>query len=110
MIGRRSLTGIVLTLPALIALAVTMVYPVAWTVWLSLNGPNTALSGTPDLKGFGNYVRIAGSSEFRAALWQTLELVLASFVLEAILGLAVALALHRGLRGSKSSAPSSRCR
>ncbi len=47
MIGRRSLTGIVLTLPALIALAVTMVYPVAWTIWLSLNGPNTALSGTP---------------------------------------------------------------
>ena len=56
---RRSLTGIVLTLPALIALALTMVYPVAWTIWLSLNGPNTALSGTPDLKGFGNYVRIA---------------------------------------------------
>ena len=90
-----------LTLPALIALAATMVYPVAWTVWLSLNGPNTAMSGAPDFKGLGNYMRIAHSSEFHAALWQTLQIVFASFVLEAILGLATALALHRGLRGTK---------
>jgi multiple sugar transport system permease protein len=99
--GRRSLVGIALTLPALLALAVTMVYPVAWTVWLSLNGPQTAMRGTVDFKGLGNYTRIAGSAEFRAALWQTLQLVFASFVLEAILGLVVALALHRGLRGSR---------
>ena len=74
-----------LTLPALVALAATMVYPVAWTIWLSLNGPGTALSGAPDFKGLGNYTRIAGSAEFRAALWQTLQIVLASFVLEAVL-------------------------
>ena len=98
---RRSLTGVALTLPALIVLALTMLYPVAWTVWLSLNGPSTALTGAADFKGLGNYVRIAGAPEFRAALLQTLEIVAASFVLEAILGLAIALALHRGLRGSK---------
>ena len=39
-----------------------MLYPVAWTLWLSLNGPNTAMRGTPDFKGLDNYVRIAGSS------------------------------------------------
>ena len=39
-------TGIALTLPALVALAATMIYPVGWTVWLSLNGPNTAMRGT----------------------------------------------------------------
>ena len=50
--GRRSLTGrSLLTLPALIALCVTMLYPVAWTVWLSLNGPNTALRGDARLQG-----------------------------------------------------------
>src|SRR6187431_1598786 len=78
-----------------------MVYPIAWTVWLSLNGPSTALSGIPDFKGLGNYTRIAVASEFRVALWQTLQIVVASFVLEAVLGLTIALALHRGLRGSK---------
>ena len=98
---RRSLTGLLLTLPALAVLAATMVYPIAWTVWLSLNGPSTALSGVPDFKGLGNYTRIAVASEFRVALWQTLQIVVASFVLEAVLGLTIALALHRGLRGSK---------
>ena len=78
-----------------------MLYPVGWTLWLSLNGPNTALRGTPDFKGLDNYARIAASPDFQSALWHTLGLVAASFVLEAIISLAVALALHRGLKGSK---------
>lgn len=97
---RRITAGIGLTLPALVALGVTMVYPVLWTVWLSLNGPNTAMRGVPDFRGLDNYARIAGSGEFQQALWQTIGLVAASFVLEAIISLAVALAIHRGLRGS----------
>jgi multiple sugar transport system permease protein len=98
---RRHLAGVLLTAPALLALGATMLYPVAWTVWLSLNGPNTAMRGTPDFRGLDNYTRIAGSGEFQMALWQTLGLVAASFMLEAIIGLAVALALHRGLRGHR---------
>ena len=98
---RRTLAGVALTLPALAALGVTMLYPVGWTIWLSLNGPNTAMRGTPDFKGLDNYARIAGSSDFQTALWQTMGLVAASFFFEAIIGLAVALALHRGLNGSK---------
>jgi multiple sugar transport system permease protein len=98
---RRAWTGVGLALPALAALGVTMLYPVGWTIWLSLNGPNTAMRGTPDFRGLDNYARIAGSGEFQMALWQTLGLVAAAFVLETIIGLAVALALHRGLRGSR---------
>lgn len=97
----RTGTGIALTLPALTALGVTMLYPVGWTIWLSLNGPNTAMRGTPDFRGLDNYARIAGSGEFQTALWQTMGLVGASFFFEAVIGLAVALALHRGLKGSK---------
>lgn len=98
---RRSITGILLTAPALCVLAATMLYPVAWTLWLSLNGPNTAMRGTSDFRGLDNYGRIAASSEFQQALWQTLGITAVAFVLEAVLGLAIALALHRGLRGSK---------
>jgi len=78
-----------------------MIYPVAWTLWLSLNGPEMAFTGTPDFRGLDNYARIGGSPEFLAALWQTLQIVVLSFLAEAVLGLAAALALHRGLRGSK---------
>jgi multiple sugar transport system permease protein len=83
------------------ALLLTVLYPIGWTLWLSLNGPDTALSGAPDFRGLQNYLRIGGSREFRAALVNTLGLTAASFILEAVLGLAVALALHRGLRGSR---------
>ena len=78
-----------------------MLYPVGWTIWLSLNGPNTALRGSPDFRGLDNYVRIAASPDFQSALWHTLGLVAVSFVLEAVISLAVALALHRELKGSK---------
>jgi multiple sugar transport system permease protein len=97
----KRIAGILLTAPALLALGATMLYPVAWTFWLSLNGPNTAMRGVTDFRGIANYERIAGSGEFQQALFQTLGLTAASFVLEGIIGLAVALALHRGLRGSK---------
>jgi multiple sugar transport system permease protein len=99
--ARRHFTGIALTAPALIALAVTMLYPVGWTLWLSLNGPEMAFTGRPDFRGLDHYVRIGGSGEFLTALWQTLQIVLLCFLAEAVLGLAAALALHRGLRGSK---------
>lgn len=82
-------------------IAVTMVYPIAWTVWLSVNGENTALRGVPDFVGFANYVRIVQNIDFAAALWQTLGIVAASFVVEAVVGLAVALALHRALAGAR---------
>jgi multiple sugar transport system permease protein len=92
---------VALTLPALAVLALTMVYPIGWTVWLSLNASETALTGTPDFVGLDNYARIAGTRDFRAALGQTAMIVAASFVLEAVLGLAIALALHRGLAGTR---------
>jgi multiple sugar transport system permease protein len=98
---RRPLIGVMLTLPALVVLAGTMLYPIGWTLWLSLNSRVTALRGTPDFVGLDNYFRIAESTGFTNALWQTIGLVVASFVLEAILGLIVALALFRALKGSR---------
>lgn len=97
----RRLAGVGLTLPALAAIALTTLFPILHTIWLSLNGPDTALRGTPDFKGLANYGRIIRSIDFQKALWQTLGFVSTSLVLEIIIGMAVALALHRGLRGSR---------
>ena len=98
---RRKITGLALTVPAIAVIFVTMIYPIAWTVWLSVNGPNTALRGIPDFVWFKNYLRIIQNIDFGAALWQTLGIVAASFVFEALFGLIVALALHRALRGTR---------
>jgi multiple sugar transport system permease protein len=97
----RKLAGVALTLPALIAVGLTTLFPILHTVWLSLNGPNTALRGDVDFKGLANYGRIIKSIDFQKALWQTMGLVTTSLVLEIIIGMAVALALHRDLRGTK---------
>lgn len=101
-IGRlRRLAGVALTLPALAAIGLTTLFPILHTVWLSLNGPNTALRGDVDFRGLANYFRIARSLDFQKALWQTMGLVTTSLLLELVVGMAVALALHRGLRGSR---------
>lgn len=97
----RARTGIGLTAPALAALAVTMLYPIGWTIWLSVNSSKTALRGTPDFVGLTNYVKMAANRDFRTALYQTIGIVAASAVLEALLGLIVALALHRALVGTR---------
>jgi multiple sugar transport system permease protein len=98
---RHALTGVILTFPALVALAATMLYPIAWTLWISLNGKNYALTGKPAFVGAANYLRIIFNADFLDALAHTLGLVLAALVLEAVIALPVALALHRGLRGTR---------
>jgi multiple sugar transport system permease protein len=98
---RHARTGIGMTAPALAALSVTMLYPIGWTIWLSLNSSKTALRGTPDFVGLANYIKIAANRDFRTALYQTIGIVAASAILEALLGLIVALALYRALAGTR---------
>jgi multiple sugar transport system permease protein len=95
------MTGIWLTLPALLILAATMLYPIGSTLWLSLNANSTALRGTPEFVGLANYGRIIANPEFTPALVHPLGLVAVSLAAELVIGFSVALALHRSLVGSK---------
>jgi multiple sugar transport system permease protein len=99
---RRTAIGLSLTAPALAVLALTMIYPMARTAWLSVNSSSTALSGRPDFVGLANYGKTLANRDFQRALFQTLGIVAASGILEAILGLVVALALHRALAGTQA--------
>ena len=99
---RHALTGVMLTLPALAALAATMIYPIAWTIWISLNGKNYVLNGKPAFVGVANYLRIVTNADFLDALLHTIGFVVAALVIEAAIALPVALALHRGLRGTRA--------
>lgn len=78
-----------------------MLYPIGWTIWLSVNSSKSALKGGTDFVGFANYVKIVQNIDFKGALGQTLGIVAVSFFFEAIVGLVVALALHRSLAGSR---------
>ena len=65
--------GIALTGPAVVALALTMLYPIGWTVWLSVNTDRTVFQGAPDFVGLSNFVKVALSPDFQKALRQTLD-------------------------------------
>jgi multiple sugar transport system permease protein len=92
--------GLGLSAPALAILILTMIYPIGRTVWVSVNSSNSALTEKADFVGLSNYAKILADTDFQRALYQTIGIVGATGILEAVLGLAVALALYRQLAGT----------
>jgi multiple sugar transport system permease protein len=100
--GRRRVSGILLTAPAVVALAVTVAFPVLWTVSLSFQEFSLSPSGPPaTFAGLDNYSRVLGSDAFREALLHSIGFVVTSLVVEVALGLALAMLLNRETRGRK---------
>ncbi|MGY1601691.1 carbohydrate ABC transporter permease [Geodermatophilus sp. SYSU D00815] len=100
--GRRRLTGVLLTGPAVVALAVTVAFPVLWTVSLSFQEFSLSPAGPPaTFAGLDNYSRVLGSSAFQEALLHSIGFVVTSLVVEVVLGLAIAVLLNRETRGRK---------
>jgi multiple sugar transport system permease protein len=100
---RRSTTGILLTAPAIVALAVTVLFPLLWTVSLSFQRFSVATRGpAPTFAGVENYTKVLGSPEFQNALLQTLGYVCATLTIELILALPIALLLQRQTGGRKT--------
>lgn len=99
---RDRLTGIALTAPAMIALAVTVLFPLLWTISLSFQSFDLAV-GAPaaSFVGFENYARILSSPGFLSALSQTLGYVVTTLLLELVIALPIAVLLNRSTRGSR---------
>ena len=92
--------GWLLTAPALLAICVIALFPLAWTVWESLHRHDLRLPwlGRPFV-GLGNYVQIAHDPRFWGALAHTALFTVVSVSLELALGLVFALAMNRAFRG-----------
>ena len=80
-------------LPALLFVAVMILYPFAYALWLSMLDYRL---GQPErFVGAGNYVALARDPQFWNGLRLTLVLYLSALVLQLILGVALGLLLHR---------------
>jgi multiple sugar transport system permease protein len=100
--GRRRLSGVLLTAPAVVALAVTVLFPVLWTISLSFQHFSLSVSGPPaTFAGVDNYTRVLGSTAFRDALFHSLGFVATSLTVELLLGLPIALLLNRESKGRR---------
>ena len=79
-------------------LAVTA-YPIGYAMWLSLQRNNLATPNDTAFVGLGNYATILTDRYWWTALAVTLAITVVSVSIEFVLGLALALVMHRTLVG-----------
>ncbi|MEO7987046.1 MAG: sugar ABC transporter permease [Gemmatimonadales bacterium] len=86
--------------PAVAAIALVALFPLAWTVWESFHQHDLRMPwlGRPFI-GLDNYVEAAGDPRFWAAMGHTLFFAVVSVSVELILGTFLALAMNRAFRG-----------
>lgn len=96
----RRRAGIWFTLPALVVMAATVLYPIIWSLKISVFRSQGVMSSGPFV-GLDNYVKVLKSNQFQDALFNTTGFVVTTILAELIIGFAVALVLNRGLPGTK---------
>ena len=79
-------------------LAVTA-YPVLYAVYLSLLRADLRFPGQNTWVGLDNYITVLGSSLWWADVWHTLLITIVSVAVELVLGMLLALVMHRALVG-----------
>jgi len=90
---------ILFPLPAITFVMVMMIFPVAYTVFLSFTNWNLT-SGQPlNLVGIRSYARVLGEPRFLMAIGRTFLFTMLAVGFEAVLGTIVALFLHREFFG-----------
>ena len=93
-----ALLGLLGILPALVLIAVLILYPVAYAVWLSLFDKHSFFPAERWV-GLGNYARLLRDPEFWDSLWKGTVYAAGTTVLQLAFGLASALLLQRAFRG-----------
>jgi len=91
---------LVFTTPAAVVVFILMVFPVFYTVYMSLHSWFASSLTSPEFTGLANFKRAFVQDErFRNALWLTLYFTALATALQVILGVALALLLNRPFRG-----------
>ncbi|BBY02045.1 carbohydrate ABC transporter permease [Mycobacterium seoulense] len=88
-----------LVAPAAILMIAVTAYPIGYAVWLSLQRNNLATPNDTAFVGLSNYQTILTDRYWWTALVVTLGITVVSVALEFVLGLALALVMHRTLIG-----------
>jgi multiple sugar transport system permease protein len=91
--------GWFLVAPACALLICVGVYPVAHALWLSTQRYRFSQPGDRAFVGFANYEAVLSDQYWWRALWVTVLITAVSVALEFVLGLALALLMHRTLVG-----------
>lgn len=88
-----------LVAPAAMLMVAVTAYPIGYALWLSLQRNNLATPNDTAFIGLGNYHTILIDRYWWTALAVTLAITAVSVTIEFVLGLALALVMHRTLIG-----------
>jgi multiple sugar transport system permease protein len=83
-------------LPALIVVASVILFPWAFTIWMSLN--EWQIGGGSSFVGLANFGRLLTDIRFHEALWHTLYFTALAVVLPVVLGLFSAIVFHQNFK------------
>jgi len=81
--------------PAVILMLAVTAYPIAYAIWLSLQRYNLASPADNKFVGLANYQTILTDKYWWTAFFVTLAITVISVAIEFVLGLALALVMHR---------------
>src|SRR4051812_389315 len=85
--------------PSLLLIAVVAAYPIGYAIWLSLHEYSVRVAGLSRWAGLKNYTNALGDPKFWDAVKTTFIFTGASVVLETLIGLGMAMAMHSAFRG-----------
>lgn len=94
-------TGLFMTLPAIIVMLVTVLYPIGWSLALSFSDSGSVFSGHFDFIGLDNYIQVIQSPAFQNAFGNTLKFVACTIIWEMVVGFLVALTVNSQPPGHK---------
>jgi multiple sugar transport system permease protein len=91
--------GYMLVAPAAIVMLAVTAYPILYAVWLSLQRSDLRFPDESEFVGLGNYITVLSSSLWWSDLGRTVLITVVSVAIELVLGMLLALIMHRALVG-----------
>ncbi|GAA2597901.1 sugar ABC transporter permease [Winogradskya consettensis] len=91
--------GWLLCAPAAIVMVAVTAYPILYSFWLSLQRYDLKFPGDREFVWFDNYVTVLGNGYWWSAFGITMLITVISVVFELVLGMGLALIMHRTLIG-----------
>ena len=89
--------GWLLCAPAAIVMLAVTAYPIGYSVWLSLQRFDLKFPDDREFIGFENYATVLSNNYWWTAFGVTMLITVVSVVIELVLGMALALVMHRTL-------------
>jgi multiple sugar transport system permease protein len=85
--------------PAVGTMIIVTGFPIAYALYLSLLKYDLRFPDEKEFVGLSNYVDVLGSTTWWQDVWNTLLITIVSVSLELVLGMAIALVMHRAIFG-----------